>query len=181
VVQGGTDPDLRTRCAEALAEIGFDGYGYGGWPVGSDGALVEAVGQVAELTPPEAPRHALGVGKPQGILECVRLGYDLFDCTLPTRDARHARLYVFTGPAATVSLAGDGFYEHLHLRDERHARDTRPLEEHCDCPCCQSYTRAYLHHLFVIRDALAHRLATLHNLRFYARLMARLQADRGPQ
>jgi len=179
VVQGGSEPALRRECAEALLETGFDGYGYGGWPVGSDGALVEAVGQVAELTPPDAPRHALGVGKPESIVRCARMGYDLFDCTLPTRDARHARLYAFTGAPAHLSLEGSDFYEYVHMQDERHARDRRPVDEHCDCPCCLDYTRAYLHHLFVIRDALAHRLATLHNLRFYAQLMQRLQAERG--
>src|SRR5437870_4397969 len=94
-VQGGPDPELRRRCAQELVAIGFDGYGFGGWPIDDAGVLVEAVGQVAELLPADVPKHALGIGKPENLVAAFRLGYDLFDCVLPTRDARHGRLYVF--------------------------------------------------------------------------------------
>ncbi|MCZ6631827.1 MAG: tRNA guanosine(34) transglycosylase Tgt [bacterium] len=172
VVQGGRSPALRKRCAESLLEIGFDGYGYGGWPVDSDGGLVDEVGLVAELIPDGVPRHALGIGKPENLVRGFQLGYDTFDCTIPTRDARHKRLYVFNDV-----LGGDlgpDFYRYLYIDDERYARDRAPLDETCDCLCCGRYSRAYLHHLFQVNDGLAFRLATVHNLRFYARLMAHL-------
>lgn len=175
VVQGGNDPQLRRICAERLIEIGFDGYGFGGWPVDRDGALVEMVEHLAGLLPGTPPKHALGIGKPENVVRGFRLGYDLFDCTLPTRDARHQRLYVFDEGWEQSNLEDDSFYHYLYLQDDRHRRDPAPVDEHCDCPCCQGYSRAYLHHLSAIRDPLGHRLATAHNLRFYTRLMARLR------
>lgn len=185
VVQGGPDRDLRKRCAEELLEIGFDGYAYGGWPVDSKGRLVDAVEYVRELVPRDLPLHALGIGKPESVVRCAALGYDLFDCTLPTRDARHGRLYVSidgfasVGPDGGGSSKGGRFYDCLRILDEGHRRDGRPLEEGCDCPACCSYSRAYLRHLFEIRDPAGQRLATLHNLRFYARLMERLRSQAG--
>ncbi len=179
IVQGGQDPGLRRECAERLSEIGFDGYGYGGWPVTDDGQLAESVAQVAELTPDDRPRFALGIGKPENLAAAYRLGYHLFDCVIPTRDARHKRLYVFNQPPDRSSLAGADFYHCLYMQDGKHARDPQPLEDGCDCLCCRGYSRAYLHHLFKIRDGLADRLATLHNLRFYNRLIAALASDRG--
>ena len=98
VVQGGRDPSLRRECAERLLDIGFDGYGYGGWPVDQEGKLDESVARVAELTPGDRPRFALGIGKPENLVRAFELGYRLFDCVLPTRDARHQRLYVFNDP-----------------------------------------------------------------------------------
>jgi len=172
VVQGGGDRDLRRQCAEGLREIGFDGYAYGGWPVSDEGALVEMVHYVAELTPTELPRHALGIGKPENVVRAAAMGYDIFDCVIPTRDARHKRLYVAADGFATL----DGkFYTNLYLRDKKHIREFHPVEEGCDCLCCRRYTRAYLHHLFEIGDGLAPRLATMHNLRFYTRLLERLR------
>ncbi len=175
VVQGGNDPELRRTCAERLLEIGFDGYGFGGWPIDRDGALVEMVEHVAELLPATAPKHALGIGKPENVVRCFDLGYDLFDCTLPTRDARHQRLYVFNEGWDHTSLKDGSFYHNVYLQDDKHRRDRGPVDEQCDCLCCRGYSRAYLHHLFAIRDPLGHRLATIHNLRFYARLMAHLR------
>jgi queuine tRNA-ribosyltransferase len=175
VIQGGDDPELRRECAERLVEIGFDGYGYGGWPISKGGGLSEMVGCVAELVPSELPRHALGIGKPENVVRCVDLGYDLFDCTLPTRDARHGRLYVFDGPPDALNLRGD-FYHCYYAEDEKHTRDARPVDETCPCLCCQRYSRAYLRHLFAIHEPLGGRLATIHNLTFYARLMERMRA-----
>lgn len=173
VVQGGMDFELRKQCAEALAEIGFEGYGFGGWPISDDGALVEAVAWVAELLPNDVPKHALGIGKPENVVRAFRLGYDTFDCTIPTRDARQKRMYVFDDAPERVNL-DDDFYHHIYIDDERHARDSEPVDATCDCLCCQRYSRAYLHHLFGINETLAFRLATLHNLRFYARMMIQL-------
>ena len=179
VIQGGDDPDRRHACAERLLEIGFDGYGFGGWPIDRAGGLVEMVEQVAGLVPEGIPKHALGVGKPENVVRGAGMGYDLFDCTIPTRDARHKRLYVFTDKPENVDLRADAFYRNLYMSDEKHTRDPRPLDENCDCLCCQSYSRAHLRHLFAVRDSAAYRLATIHNLRFYAQLMARLREPSG--
>jgi len=175
VVQGGNDPDLRRECAERLVGMSFDGYGFGGWPIDEQGRLVEMVEFVAGLLPAEAPKHALGIGKPENVVRCVDLGYDLFDCTIPTRDARHGRLYVFNGPPDTLNLRGD-FYHCHYAEDDKHRRDNNPVDETCECLACRRYSRAYLRHLFAIHEPLAGRLATIHNLTFYARLMERLRA-----
>jgi queuine tRNA-ribosyltransferase len=171
VVQGGLDHDLRRRCAEGLLEIGFDGFGFGGWPIDDHGRLVDMVAGVAELLPSEVPKHALGIGRPENVVAAFRAGYTMFDCTLPTRNARRGVLYVFTGEP----IAEDGaFYRQLRLDGERFRRDARPIEEGCDCPTCGRFGRAYLSHLLRIGDALGLRLATMHNLRFYTRLMEAL-------
>ena len=175
VVQGGSDPALRRRCAEALLEIGFDGYGFGGWPIDDDGSLLDMVAEVASLLPPDAPRHALGIGRPENVEAAWSYGYSMFDCTLPTRVARRGRLYV--QPDADEPLS-EGRYKVVDAADARWFKDRRPVDATCDCPCCSTYSRAYLSHLFRIEDALALRLATLHNLRFYQRLMAELRARR---
>jgi queuine tRNA-ribosyltransferase len=173
VVQGGGEPDLRKHCAHALLEIGFDGYGYGGWPLDSDGNLLtEMLGYTRELIPPEYPMHALGVGHPLNVAACAGLGYQMFDAALPTRDARRGRLYTFTSPAG---LKRDWF-DILYIADETHIRAADPISDICDCPTCQKYARGYLHHLFKINDHLYHRLATLHNLRFMRQLEDRLRA-----
>jgi queuine tRNA-ribosyltransferase len=178
VIQGGADRDLRRRCADELLEVGFDGYGFGGWPVSSSGGLVETVAYVRELIPREFPAHALGIGKPESIVRCAQLGYDLFDCTLPTRDGRRGRAYVSAGGFAEPG-SGAPLYELVRVPDDRHRRDEGPLDDGCDCPACRGHSRAYLRHLFDSGDATGQRLVTLHNLRFYARLMARLQSPSG--
>jgi len=176
VVQGGEDPALRAECAERLIEIGFDGYGFGGWPIADTGGLVEMVAHVAGLVPEGAPKHALGIGKPENLARAFALGYGLFDCALPTRDARHKRLFAFKAGGQRPPTDGTVFYDQLGLDDDKYVRDGRPVGSTCDCLCCRSYSRAYLHHLFRVKDPLALRLATLHNLRFYARLIERLGA-----
>ncbi|HOZ48488.1 MAG TPA: tRNA guanosine(34) transglycosylase Tgt [Candidatus Hydrogenedentes bacterium] len=168
VVQGGRDRDLRRECAERLAEMGFDGFGFGGWPIADNGALVDEVGLVAELMPRGTPLHALGIGKPENVRAAFRMGYSLFDCTLPTRDARHRRLYV-------LSDETDLGYLTINIGDERFARDPGSIDDGCDCATCRTCSKAYLHYLFEIRDLSASRLATLHNLRTFARLMDRLR------
>jgi len=175
VVQGGNDRELRRVCADQLAGMGFDGYGYGGWPIADDGRLVDGVGMVAELTPNGAPRHALGIGKPENVVRAAAMGYDTFDAVIPTRDARHKRLYVSRDGFASLTWKAEDFYENLYIHDARFARDRRPVEHSCDCLCCRNYSRAYLRHLFDIGDSLALRLATIHNLRFYTRLMSRIR------
>jgi len=180
VVQGGSDFDLRRECAERLIEIGFDGYGYGGWPIVDGNQLAETVELVSQILPPTKPKYALGIGKPENIVKCAKMGYSLFDCVIPTRDARHRRLYVFSEKPESSSLAGSDFYKCLYFLDKKHINDKRPLEADCDCLCCsRGYSRAYLHHLFKIEDTLAYRLATSHNLRFYARLMEAIRMRSG--
>lgn len=178
VIQGGDDPHLRRRCAEQLQEIGFDGYAYGGWPITANGRLADSLAQVAELTPPDLPRFGLGIGKPETLAAAYRLGYRLFDCVIPTRDARRQRLYVFADSPSPGVPNGKDFYHCLYLQDKKHAHDNQPVELGCDCLCCRSHSRAYLHHLFKIRDGLAQRLATIHNLTFYRRLLSALATPR---
>ena len=178
VVQGGALERLRRECATALAAMGFDGFGFGGWPLDADGSLLsEPLGWVADSLPAEVPKHALGIGRPDHVVTAHALGYSIFDCALPTRDARHGRLYAFRpGAAAAAPKPGDRFYEAIRIMDPPYRADQAPVEDGCDCPVCARYSRAYLHHLFKVGDVSAERLATLHNLRFYARLMEVLRA-----
>jgi queuine tRNA-ribosyltransferase len=172
VVQGGGIEALRRRCATQLAEIGFDGYGFGGWPLAADGSLLaEPMRWVVESLPADAPKHALGVGRPDHVVTAFGLGYSVFDSALPTRDARHGRLYAFRpGWSSRRPAPGDAFYRAVRIHDQRYRVDHGPIEDGCDCPVCARHSAAYLHHLFKVGDRSAERLATLHNLRFYVRL-----------
>jgi queuine tRNA-ribosyltransferase len=179
VVQGGGDPALRRRCAEALIEAGAQGFGFGGWPLNSDGKLeLGMLGLLCELVPAGAPLFALGVGRPEHLVAACRLDRRwVFDCTIPTRDARHGRLYAFRPDAAGCELTPDrSFYRNVYIHDEENSRLDEPVCPTCDCPACRRYSRAYLHHLFRVKDGLADRLATMHNLRFYTRLIGMLGA-----
>lgn len=172
IVQGGQSRELRQQCAQALLEIGFDGFGYGGWPLNAAGELLEEmVAYLRELIPNQFPLHALGIGQPDNIARSYALGYQLFDSAMPTRDARHGRLYRFTG---SFSMQGKKWWEFVYIQDQRHIKNNQPIDELCDCPACRSVSLAYLHHLFKIGDGLFQRLATLHNLRFMTRLCEKL-------
>jgi queuine tRNA-ribosyltransferase len=176
VVQGGGSRDLRKRCAEELLEIGFDGFGYGGWPLDGDGNLLaDILAYVRELVPSEFPVHALGVGHPPSVVACARMGYDLFDCSLPTRDARRGRLYAFASDV--LSSVGEDWFSYVYATDDKHTKSDTQISAHCDCPCCTGYSLGYLHHLFAVKDSLALRLATMHNLRFMTQLMTRLRGE----
>ncbi len=162
IVQGGVHEELRARSAAATVEIGFDGYAIGGLSVGESKAEMLAALDAAILElPAGAPRYVMGVGTPLDILACVRRGVDLFDCVLPSRNARHGSLMTWHGP--------------LKITRREFSADERPIDEECDCPACRRYSRAYLHHLHRIGEAAAWQLLTLHNLRFYADFMARLR------
>jgi queuine tRNA-ribosyltransferase len=178
VIQGGNDQDLRRRCAENLLEIGFDGFGFGGWPIGEEGELVDMVLRVPEMIPRGIPIHGLGIGKPENIVAAYRAGYHTFDSSFPTRAARRRRLMVATRPWAGGGISGKDFYDVLYLEDGKYYRDSRPLDSQCSCLTCRRFSRAYLHHLFRIDDGLANRLATVHNLSFYSRLLAALADER---
>jgi queuine tRNA-ribosyltransferase len=172
VIQGGGDLELRKRCANELLEIGFDGFGYGGWPLdGSGNLLLDVLTYTRELIPANFPMHALGVGHPYNILECYMSGYGLFDSAMPTRDARHGRLYAFSRPGE--KLEGK-WLRYIYIEDEKNIRNDGPIFLGCDCPVCAHTSLGYLRHLFKMNDSLYPRLATLHNLRFMVLLTNQL-------
>jgi queuine tRNA-ribosyltransferase len=159
IAQGASDPDLRRRSIEEVAELDFDGNALGGLSVGEDRAqMFETVEWAAPLLPAGKPRYFMGIGDPEGILEVIERGIDMFDCVLPTRTAR-------TGSALT-------WEGRLNLRNARFARDPRPLDEDCACPTCTRFSRAYLRHLINQQELLGLRLLSLHNLRFLLDLTA---------
>ncbi len=176
IVQGGMSKELRKKCAEELVKLNFDGYAFGGWPVNANREfLTDIVGYTAAQMPNDKPKYAMGVGKPENIIEGFDLGYNMFDVVLPTRDARHQRLYVFKNYADSLD------YEFLHIGSGKYKEDTLPISNDCDCITCKNYSRAYLRHLFKTGDSLAWRLATIHNLRFYSMLMEGLGKRKGTQ
>jgi len=178
IIQGGNDKSLRKECADALLQMGYTGFGYGGWPLTEDGQLTEEIlAYTAELIPNGMIKYAMGVGRPENIVACARMGYTLFDCVIPTREARHNRLYVFNDEfekPEDIDLTRN-FYRYHYILDDEHRRDSRPVSKICDCHACTNYSRAYIRHLVSIGDSLGYRLATMHNLRFYTMLMERLQ------
>jgi len=162
IVQGSVYPDLRRHSAEALKEIGFDGYAVGGLAVGEgQAAMFEVLDATVPSLPDDRPRYLMGVGKPSDIVGAVRRGIDMFDCVLPTRSGR-------TGQAFTRRAA-------LNIMNARHRDDPRPLDPDCPCPTCADYSRAYLHHLFKAKEMLGPILLTRHNLHYYQQVMAGLR------
>ncbi len=178
IIQGGNNKELRRFCAEKLIEIGFDGFGYGGWPVDTEGKLTDDILRyTAALMPEGSVKYAMGLGRPEEIVSCVGMGYNLFDCVIPTREARHQRLYAYNADSIDkIDLNDDKFYSYLYIMDEKHIADTSPVSPACDCYCCRNYSKSYLRHLYAVGDPLAYRLATIHNLRFYTILMEKLRA-----
>jgi queuine tRNA-ribosyltransferase len=159
IAQGAADPELRRRSIEELTSLGFDGYALGGLAIGEDRPLMfETTAWAAALLPDEKPRYFMGIGDPEGVLEVIDRGIDMFDCVLPTRTAR-------TGSALT-------WEGRLNLRNAAFARDPRPLDEGCACPACTRFSRAYLRHLVNQNELLGLRLLSLHNLRFLLELTA---------
>ena len=164
IVQGGVHEALRRRSAEGLVGIGFDGYAVGGLAVGEpEEVRNRTLDFTVPMLPADKPRYLMGVGRPEDIVEAVRRGIDMFDCVMPTRNARNGFLFV---PEGT-----------LRIRNAKYAADTRVIEEGCDCyACANGFSRAYLRHLDRCNEILASQLATMHNLRHYQRLMAGLRA-----
>jgi queuine tRNA-ribosyltransferase len=166
--QGGTDPELRRRSTEEIAELDFDGNAIGGLAVGEDReAMFETTDWTVALLPHEKPRYFMGIGDAEAVLEVIEAGVDMFDCVLPTRTAR-------TGSATT-------WQGRLNLRNARYARDPEPLDPDCDCPACTRFSRAYIRHLVNQNELLGLRLLSLHNLRFLLELTrgARSAIERG--
>lgn len=162
IVQGGTDLPLRESCAGKLIEIDFDGYAIGGLGVGEGHKdMIRIVSGTTQVLPEEKPRYLMGVGTPADIIAAVRTGVDMFDCVLPTRNGRNAFAFTENGP--------------VRLRNNAHISDTSPIEGGCDCYCCRNFSRASLRHFFNVGEMLGPILVSLHNLRFYQRLMARIR------
>ncbi|MFH0823338.1 MAG: tRNA guanosine(34) transglycosylase Tgt [Pseudomonadota bacterium] len=158
IVQGSMFPDLRRLSAEGLAGAELDGYAVGGLSVGEPReVMVEMIDITVPFLPEPVPRYLMGVGKPQDILDGTLRGIDLFDCVLPTRNARNGALFTSRGP--------------VNIRNSRYRDDGGPVDPLCSCPLCTTYSRAYLRHLFLENEIYGHRLATIHNLCFYSRLM----------
>ncbi|MBI4272605.1 tRNA guanosine(34) transglycosylase Tgt [Candidatus Uhrbacteria bacterium] len=173
IVQGSTYKKLRDASAREMIKIGFDGYAIGGLAVGEPRALRNKVLEWNTLVlPKEKPRYCMGVGKPEDIVDAVRGGADMFDCVIPTREARHGRLYVRN---SKKTITQDGFYKIIRIKKMVFANDKKPIDMHCLCTTCQTYSRSYIRHLFSIQEGLALRLATIHNLSFYLSLMRELQ------
>jgi len=179
VVQGGEYLDLREYCTKELVKIGFDGLGYGGWPIKENGDFNFDVPRViAENSPEDYLLYGLGVGKPDEIVKCFDLGFYIYDCVLPTRDARHSRLYVYNANTINdINIREDNFYSFFDPCKQKYYQDTEPVSKSCDCLLCKNYSRAYLHHLFKNDETTSLRLATIHNLRFYSMLMERLSKE----
>ncbi|MEK7549949.1 MAG: tRNA guanosine(34) transglycosylase Tgt [Patescibacteria group bacterium] len=173
IIQGSVYEDLRQESARQLIEIGFDGYAVGGVAVGEPReTLADVLAWTLPSIPEDKPRYLMGLGRPEEIVRAVEAGVDMFDCVIPTREGRHGRLFVWTDQSLNV----DGsFYETINIQNEKHREDFTPVDSRCDCHLCTRYTRAYLRHLFTVDEPLAGRLASVHNLRFYLRLMEELR------
>ncbi len=162
IVQGGVFADLRQRSAQALQQIGFDGYAIGGLAVGEEqSAMFETLDATAPYLPADRPRYLMGVGKPDDIAGAVLRGVDMFDCVLPTRSGRNGQAFTRNGT--------------VNLKNARHADDSAPLDDSCACPACRQFSRAYLHHLVKANEILASMLLTWHNLQYFQFMMAALR------
>ncbi len=159
IVQGGMFEDLRKRSVEELTAMGFDGYAVGGLSVGEPRDLMmEMAGVAFPLLPRDRPRYGMGLGRPEDLVDLVSLGADMFDCVMPTRNARNGQLFTSTGT--------------INISNAAHRTDPRPVDESCTCYACARFSRAYLRHLYQSRELLSYRLNTLHNLTYYLNLMA---------
>ena len=160
--QGGAYPDLRIEHAKMIADLDLPGYAIGGLAVGEPTEVMyEVIEAVEPWLPRDRTRYLMGVGTPSNIIEAVWRGVDFFDCVMPARNARHARLFTWEGS--------------INLKNAKYERDEDPIDPQCDCPVCRRYSRAYLHHLFKAEEILALRLSVMHNLYFYNKLMERIR------
>lgn len=162
IVQGGMYESLRDRSLEGLTDIGFDGYAIGGLSVGEPKEdMIRILDHLPTKMPADKPRYLMGVGRPEDLVEAVRRGVDMFDCVMPTRNARNGYLFTSTGI--------------VKIRNARHRHDTAPLDQQCDCYTCKNFSRSYLYHLDKCGEMLGSQLNTIHNLRYYQNLMAGLR------
>jgi queuine tRNA-ribosyltransferase len=162
IIQGGTYPDLRKQSAEQIVNIGFDGYAIGGLSVGEPRELMhEMLEFTVPLIPDQSVHYLMGVGMVEDIFESVQRGIDIFDCVVPTRNARNGLAFTSCGK--------------MHIRNAKYKNDYATVDEECSCPCCLNYTRSYIHHLFNINEILGLRLLSLHNITFYATMMKNIR------
>ncbi|HRZ85258.1 MAG TPA: tRNA guanosine(34) transglycosylase Tgt [Candidatus Paceibacterota bacterium] len=178
IIQGGNNLELRKKCADKLIDIGFDGYAFGGWPAEDGKFLHSILKYTCELMPENKLKYAMGVGKPEDIFYCVSIGYNMFDCVIPTREARNNRLYAFKknifGKMKKIKERNN-FYEYVRIRNSNYIGDKKLISKFCDCECCTKYSRSDIYKLFKEKNRESVRLATMHNLRFYSMLMERLR------
>lgn len=174
IVQGSTYKDLRERSAKELVSIGFDGYAIGGLAVGEPAKeRLQTLAWSLVHLPKDKPRYMMGVGKPDDIVSAVKAGVDMFDCVIPTREARHGRCYI-----KKKKISQKNFYSLVGIRSGQYKNDLKPLDSKCSCFTCTTTTRSYIRHLFSINETLGSRMTTIHNLHFYLRLMEELGGGR---
>ncbi len=177
IVQGGLEKDLRIKSAQDLTGIGFDGYAIGGLSVGeSESEMYKCLDYITNELPQDRPRYLMGVGRPENIINAVKRGVDMFDCVIPTREARHGRLYLFTGKG-DLWAKPKSIYKTINIRGEKFKDDFEPINKDSKIPELKMYSRAYLRHLFVTDEPLGIRLATLNNVEFYLKLMEKIRAS----
>lgn len=175
IVQGGTHEDLRAESIKGLTEIGFDGYAIGGLSVGEPREDAYRIAEFCcDRLPVDKPRYFMGTGMPEEIVHYVSIGVDMFDCVIPTRNARHGTMFTWNDDPRKVDLEND-FYSKILITNEQFQFDQGPIDPHCDCPACETTSRAYLRHLFATDEMLGMRLATMHNIHFYLTLMKELR------
>ena len=175
IVQGANFPDLRKQSAQDMVALGFEAFAIGGVAVGEPHEeMMKAVESSIPFLPENSPKHLLGVGTPFDIVQAVARGCDTFDCVIPTREARHGRLYISDKSKVTSDKLAEG-YSTIDIRLEKHKEDFTPVDNTCDCYLCLNHTRAYLRHLFATGEQLGTRLATMHNLKFYLNLMKKIR------
>jgi len=167
VIQGGTEIDLREKCAKELAAIGFDGYGFGARPIDKDGNFLEEVlVKTASFIPEKALRFALGIGTPEDIVRCAKMGWDMFDCVIPTREGRHGKLFI---------AGKNQEYSNININNARFSLDFTAINKGSKINELKNHSRSYLHHLFKLNELLGQKMASLNNLEFYQNLLAKLR------
>jgi len=179
IIQGSIYKDLRQESAKQLLELDFDGYAIGGVAVGEPREKMKKIlDWVLPMLPRDLPRYLMGLGRPEEIVFAVENGIDMFDCVIPTRNARHGSLFVWKNGGSTSIREVEPprlFYKTINITNAKYKKDFKPIDQNCDCYTCQNYTKAYIRHLFAVGEPLAGRLATIHNLKFYQDLMKRLR------
>lgn len=189
VIQGGIELDLRERCAKELVKIGFDGYGFGAKPVDKDGNFLgEVLEFTASIIPEKAIRFALGIGTPEDIVRCAMMGWDIFDCVIPTREGRHGRMFlssektldkeankIYKNRRLSELKGKFNFYKTLNINNAVNRQDFSELNKDSQLPFLKNVSKAYLHHLFRLNEPLGQRLASLNNLEFYNKLMLKIR------
>jgi len=173
VAQGGIFQDLRMEGVKSLISLGFDGIGFGGNPLDESGKLnIKLLEKIREVVPDEKILYGMGIGTPDDIVTSFKIGWELFDCVLPTRNARHGYLFVSKGAGEGLNFEN---YDVLHIKSARYDLDNKPVDENCDCECCKNFSRSYIRHLIKIGEPAGFRLASIHNLRFYIMLIEKLR------